>query len=43
MMWSSIGINSEGEELMEYQVTTDLDIFNVDNVPDFRNARIADV
>lgn len=43
MVWGSTNITSRGEELLEYLVTTDLDILNIGNTPTYRDARMAEL
>ena len=37
-LWGSIDTNQRGQRLVEYLVTTDLDILNVGNTLNFRNS-----
>ena len=37
-LWGSTDTNPRGQRLVEYLVTTELDILNVGNTPTFRNA-----
>ena len=36
-LWGSMGTNRRGEDLMDYLITTDLDILNTGTIPTFRN------
>lgn len=42
-VWGSTDTNNRGDSLLEYLVTTDLDILNTGNAPTFRNAIRAEV
>ena len=37
-LWGSTDTNSRGNDLLEYLITSDLDIFNTGNIPSYHNS-----